>query len=34
VDEDVDPEAAWREQAADSFVSLSSLAVEMENVVL
>lgn len=33
VEDEVDPEAAWREQAADNFVSLSSLAVVMENMV-
>jgi hypothetical protein len=33
VEEDVEPEAAWSEQAADSLVSLSSFASAMEKVV-
>ncbi|OLN82726.1 hypothetical protein CCHL11_08762, partial [Colletotrichum chlorophyti] len=34
VEEEVEPDAACREQAADSLVSLSSFAVAIENVVL
>jgi hypothetical protein len=33
VEEDVEPEAVWREQAAESFVSLSSLEWEIEKAV-
>jgi hypothetical protein len=33
VEEDVEPEAAWSEQAAESLVSFSSFASEMEKVV-
>jgi hypothetical protein len=33
VEDDVDPDAAWREQAADSFVSLSSFGVAIEKAV-